>query len=123
MDLTKNEVQFMTVLWDADEPLTGAEILKRSVGKTWKDASLHTILNKLLEKGAIKEHGFLKDGKAISRTFVPALSRKEYYDKLFAGHAAKEIPDIFSSLMNRKDIDDEVLNILERMIKERKTES
>jgi len=123
MDLTKHELQFMTVLWDSDSPLTASDVLKRSTDKTWKDASLHTILNKLLKKGAIKEHGFLKDGKAISRTFVPALSRKEYYDKLFAGHAAKEIPDIFSSLMNRKDIGDEVLNILERMIKERKTES
>jgi len=121
MDLTKNELQFMNVLWDASAPLTGAEILKRSVDKTWKDASLHTILNKLLEKGAIKEHGFLKDGKAISRTFVPALSCKEYYDEVFAGHAVKDIPDIFSSLMNSADVDNEVLNILERMIKERKT--
>ena len=121
MDLTKHELQFMTVFWDSDTPLTASEILKRSTDKTWKDASLHTILNKLLKKGAIKEHGFLKDGKAISRTFVPALSCKEYYDKVFAGHAAKDIPDIFSSLMNSIDVDDEVLSILERMIIERKT--
>jgi len=122
MDLTKNELQFMTVLWDSNAPITASEVLKRSVDKTWKDASLHTILNKLLEKGAIKEHGFLKDGKAISRTFVPTLSCKEYYDKVFAGHKAKDIPDIFSSLMNSADIDDDVLNLLECMIKKRKTE-
>ena len=121
MDLTKHELQFMTVLWDADAPLTASDVLKRSINKTWRDASLHTILDKLLEKGAIKEHGFLKDGKAISRTFVPALSCKEYYDKVFAGHTAKDIPDIFSSLMNSADVDDEVLSILERMIIERKT--
>jgi len=122
MDLTKNEAQFLTVLWDADEPLSGAEILKRSVDKTWKDASLHTLINKLLEKGAIKEYGFIKDRKAISRTFIPTLSCKEYYDNVFSGHKAKDIPDIFSSLMNSMDIDDEVLSLLERMIKERKTE-
>ena len=121
MELTKNEFQFMTVIWDANAPLTASEVLKRSVDKTWKDASLHTIPNQLLEKGAIKEHGFVKDGKAISRTFVPAISCNQYYDKLFAGHVAKDIPDIFSSLMNRADVDDEVLSILERMIQERKT--
>jgi predicted transcriptional regulator len=121
MDLTKNEVQFMTVLWDSDTPLTATEVLKRSVDKTWRDASLHTILNKLLEKGAIIEHGFVKDGKAISRTFVPALSCKEYYEKVFAGHTAKDIPPIVSALMSITDIDDEVLSILERMIEERKT--
>jgi len=121
MDLTKNELQFITVLWDADAPLTASEVRKRSVDKTWKDASLHTILNKLLEKGAIKEHGFVKDGKAISRTFVPAISQNDYYDNAFAGHKAKDIPPIVSALMNISDIDDEVLGILERMIKERKT--
>ena len=57
MDLTQNELQFMKVLWSADEPLTSTGILKRSVDKGWKDASLHTILNKLLEKGAIAEYG------------------------------------------------------------------
>ena len=123
MDLTKNELQFMNVLWDANAPLTGTEILKHSVDKTWKDASLHTILNKLLEKGAVVEHGFVKDGKAISRTFVPVLSCKEYYETVFAGHTAKDIPMIFSALMSRADIDDETISILERIIKERKTES
>ena len=123
MNLTTNEFQFMTVLWDANTPLTATEVLKRSVNKSWRDASLHTILNKLLEKGAIAEHGFVKDGKAISRTFVPALSRKEHYEGLFAGHAAKEIPIILSALMNRSDIDDETINVLERMIKERKSET
>ena len=65
MELTLNESRFMTVLWRADAPLTGSEILKRSVGKNWKDASSRAILNKLLEKGAITVHGFVKDGKAI----------------------------------------------------------
>ena len=122
MDLTKNELQFMTVLWDAGTPLAAAEVLRRSVDKTWRDASLHTILNKLLEKGAITEYGFIKDGKAISRTFVPELSCKEYYETVFAGHMAKNIPTIVSALMNRSDIDDETIDILEHMIKERKTE-
>jgi len=121
MDLTKNEVQFMTVLWEADEPLSGAEILKRSVDKTWKDASLHTLINNLMEKDAIREHGFIKDGKAISRTFVPTLSCKEYYNKVFSGHKAKDIPPIVSALMKIADIDDNVLNILEQMINDRKT--
>jgi len=123
MDLTKNELQFMTVLWDADTPLTASEVLRRSVDKTWADASLHTILNKLLEKGAIREYGFEKDGKAISRTFVPVLSCGEYYGNLFSGHMKKDIPVIFSALMNREDIDKNTLNTLKQMIIERKAET
>lgn len=123
MELTINELQFMTVLWCADAPLASSDILKRSVDKTWKDASLHTILNKLIEKGAIKEHGFIKDGKAISRTFVPVLSCEEYYKSFFAGHMTKDIPMILSALMNRSDLDAETIDKMESIIRDRRAES
>jgi len=123
MELTLNELQFMTVLWCAGAPLASAEILKRSVDKAWKDASLHTILNKLLEKGAIAEHGFVKDGKAISRTFVPVLSCEEYYSSFFTGHMTKDIPMILSALMNRSDLDAATMDKLEKIIHDRRLES
>jgi predicted transcriptional regulator len=122
MELTLNELQFMTVLWCADAPLASSEILRRSIAagsKNWRDASLHTILNKLLEKGAIVEHGFIKDGKAISRTFLPSLSCEDYYKTFFAGHMTKDIPMIFSALMNRPDIDSATIEKLEQIIRER----
>ena len=121
MDLTKNELQIMTVLWCADAPLTSAEILKLSVDKTWKDASLHTILKKLLDKGAIAEHGFVKDGKIISRTFIPAITREGYYTAFFAGHMVNDVPMLFSALVNRADIDDETINKLAAIIQDRQT--
>jgi len=123
MELTLNELQFMTVLWCADAPLSSSEILKRSVDKTWKDASLHTILNKLIDKGAIAEHGFVKDGKSISRTFIPALSCEEYYKLFFASHMTKDIPMILSALMNRADLDAETIDKLEKIIQDRRVES
>jgi predicted transcriptional regulator len=123
MDLTINELQFMTVLWCADTPLTSTEVLKLSVEKTWRDASLHSILNNLLEKGAIAEHGFVKDGKAISRTFVPVLSCEDYYEVFFAGHKTKDIPMILSALMKRSDFDAETIKKLEDIIKERRLET
>jgi predicted transcriptional regulator len=123
MELTINELQFMTVLWCAGTPLTSTDILKRSVDKTWRDASLHSILNKLLEKGAIAEYGFLKDGKAISRTFVPVLTCEEYYEVFFSGHMTKDIPMILSALMKRSDFDAETMKKLEDIIRDRKSET
>jgi predicted transcriptional regulator len=123
VELTINEMQFMTVLWCAETPLTSSEIRSQSVDKTWKDASLHTILNKLLEKGAIAEHGFVKDGKAISRTFVPVLSCEKYYEEFFSGHMTKAIPKIFAALMSRSDFDNDTIAELEDIIKERRVDS
>ncbi|MDO4539934.1 MAG: BlaI/MecI/CopY family transcriptional regulator [Syntrophomonadaceae bacterium] len=123
MIFTANELQFMTVLWNAEEPLTGMEILKRSADKNWKDASLHTILNKMLQKGAVREVGFKKKGKAISRTFEPAISCDEYYAGLFNAHTnndPKTIPLIFSALLRREDISRDTIEQLEELIRRRK---
>jgi predicted transcriptional regulator len=120
MDLTRNELQFMTVFWCVNTPLTSTEILKRSVDKNWRDASLHTILNKLLEKGALAEHGFIKDGKSIARTFIPVLTCEEYYETLFAGHTTAEIPMILSALMRREDLNTETIDKLEKIIRDRR---
>ena len=120
MELTRNELQFMTVLWHSDTPLTSAEILGRSVDRTWKDASLHIILNRLIEKGAVAEHGFVKDGKVIARTFVPALSRECYYESVFAGYPSEDIPMLFSALLRRVDFNVSTIEKLEDMIRERR---
>ena len=117
MELTPNELQMMSVFWKSKTPLTGAEILKRSVNKTWKDTSLHTILKSLLAKEAIAEHGFVKDGKAISRTFVAVLTCEGYFSRFFDDCPTDEIPLLFSSLMKREDIDTETIEKMEEVIR------
>ena len=51
MQLTKSEMEIMDVLWDAGKPLSRADLLDRSEEKTWKDSSVHILLNGLLQKG------------------------------------------------------------------------
>lgn len=43
--LTKKEVEMMTVLWRSETALTASEILKASTDRTWKDKSLHILIN------------------------------------------------------------------------------
>ena len=113
----------MTVLWNANAPLTSPEILRLSVDKSWRDASLHRILNNLLEKGAVAEHGFIKDGKSISRTFVPAISCEEYYKAVFSGHTSRDVPMILSALLSRSDFDAETIKKMEGIIRDRRAEA
>ena len=121
MLLTPNELQFMRVFWNADKPLTSAEVLKSSTDKKWKDASLHTILTKLLEKGAIKEHGFVKDGKSISRTFCPVFTSDDYHAEFFSDYTAKDIPQLLAAMMRKADLDAETINQLENIIQEHRS--
>ena len=58
MQLTRSEMEIMDVLWSENAPLSRADLLVRSEEKSWKDSSIHILLNGLLQKGAIKEVGF-----------------------------------------------------------------
>ncbi len=92
MELTKSEMEIMDVLWAAEKPLSRADLLERSVEKHWKDSSVHILLNGLLNKGAIKEAGFVKRSKTYGRTFAPAMTREEYFATSIFSHAHK--PDM-----------------------------
>ena len=63
MEFTKKEQELMEVLWKAGRPLSSKEIVENSIDKTWKDSSIHILLNSLLDKGAIKEAGYVRTGK------------------------------------------------------------
>ena len=77
MELTKSEMEIMDVLWGSEVPLSRADLLAKSEEKTWKDGSVHILLNGLLAKGAICEAGVVKRSKTYGRTFAPTMTREE----------------------------------------------
>ena len=105
MELTKSELEIMDVLWDQGEPLSRADLLEQSQHKTWKDSSVHILLNSLLSKGAICEAGFVKRSKTYGRTFVPTMTREEYFaTTIFSHRRQPEIVGLMAALLSREDI-------------------
>ena len=105
MELTKSEMQIMDVLWAADVPLSRSDLLERSQEKSWKDSSVHILLNGLLKKGAISEVGFVKRSKTYGRTFAPTLTREQYFATTIFSHTHKpNIVGLIEALLSRKDI-------------------
>lgn len=121
MELTKSEMQIMDVLWASDAPLSRADLLERSEEKSWKDSSVHILLNGLLHKGAICEVGFVKRSKTYGRTFAPTLTREEYFATTIFSHRHKpQIEGLFRALLSREDITPEQLAAIDAMVQERK---
>ena len=121
MELTKSEMQIMDVLWASDEALSRADLLERSEDKTWKDSSVHILLNGLLQKGAIREVGFVKRSKTYGRTFAPTLTREEYFARTIFSHKHKpQIVGLVRALLRREDITDEQLDQIEALVIARK---
>ena len=120
MELTKSEMQIMDVLWASDVPLSRSDLLEKSEQKSWKDSSVHILLNGLLQKNAIREAGFVKRSKTYGRTFEPTLTREEYFATTIYSHANKpQIVELFAALLKRDDITAEQLAQMEALLRQR----
>ena len=119
MELTKSEMEIMDVLWEDGNPLSRADILSRSEEKSWKDSSIHILLNGLLNKGAIREAGFVKRSKTYGRTFLPTMTREEYFAMTIFSHRYKpDMVGLMGALLKREDITaaqlDQITNLVEK---------
>ena len=109
------------MLWDAGEPLSRADLLEHSEGKSWKDSSVHILLNGLLQKGAIQEAGLVKRSKTYGRVFAPTLTREEYFaTTIFSHRHNPEITGLFKALLQRPEVDEACLDALLEHISEKK---
>jgi len=116
VELTRSEMEIMDVMWESGVPMSRADLLARSEEKTWKDSSVHILLNGLLQKGAIQEAGLVKRIKTYGRVFVPTMTREQYFASTIFCHRHKpEIVGLFAALLQRDDIsaaDIEAINTL-----------
>ena len=120
MELTKSEMEIMDVLWAAEKPLSRSDLLERSEEKTWKDSSVHILLNGLLQKRAIREAGMVKRSKTYGRTFEPTLTREEYFATTIFSHRHKpQIVGLFAALLKNKDITQEDLVQIAALVQEK----
>lgn len=121
MELTKSEMQIMDVLWEDGGALSRSDFLERSQEKSWKDSSVHILLNGLLNKGAIQEAGIVKRGKTYGRTFLPTMTREEYFaSTIFSHRYQPDLKGLFRALLSRPEASGQILAELETMIQEKK---
>ena len=117
MELTRSEMEIMDVLWGAAIPMSRSDLLEKSEGKTWKDSSVHILLNGLLKKGAIREAGLVKRSKTFGRTFAPTLTREEYFATTIFSHRYKpDVVGVVACLLKRQDITAEQMAAIRALV-------
>lgn len=98
--ITKSELEILNVLWKAGVPLSRADILEQSTEKTWKDNSIHILLNGMLKKGIIHEAGFKRSGKVWGRLYEPAITVEDYYADQFKSGIAPDPVKLLQKLID-----------------------
>lgn len=121
MELTRSELEIMDVFWETGEALSRSDILEKSTEKSWKDSSVHIMLNGLLAKKAIREAGRVRRGKTFGRVFLPNLTREEYYATTVFCHRYKpDLVGLVAALLRRDDITPDALNAIATLVEQRK---
>ena len=117
VELTRSEMEIMDVMWESGTPMSRADLLAHSEEKTWKDSSIHILLNGLLQKGAIQEAGLIKRIKTYGRVFTPTMTREEYFANTIFCHRHKpQIVGLFAALLQREEVTDEDRKALEALL-------
>ena len=78
MTFSKHEAEVMGMLWKQTEGLTNTEMIETSPNRSWKDSTIHLLINGLLKKGAIEEIGKKPSGRRFSRIFAPSITQENY---------------------------------------------
>ena len=117
MQLTRSEMEIMDVLWEDGGALSRSDFLERSAEKSWKDSSVHILLNGLLKKNAIKEAGVVKRSKTYGRTFLPTMTREEYFANTIFSHRYKpELTGLIAALKQRPEMDQQTLEQVRQIL-------
>ena len=89
-DLTPREEELMDMMWQANRPMSRAELRNMPVERSWKDNYLPVMLQALEKRGLIQVAGFVREGKTYARQFVPTWSKAELFAKSAAEHLEKD---------------------------------
>ena len=120
MELTRSELEIMDVMWGTDKPLSRADLLERSEEKSWKDSSVHILLNGLLQKKAIQEAGLVRRSKTYGRVFSPTMTREEYFATTIFSHRYKpDIVGLMDALLSREDITQEQMAKIAELVEQK----
>ena len=125
--LTPNELEIMELMWRENRPLSRTDIIELSPDRSWKASSIHILLNKMLDKDAIKVDGFVRTGKNYGRTYSPALSNVDYLlmtikgSSLYQNSKKEATIAVISSLIIDKDITAQDIREIEAVIEAKKS--
>ena len=115
MKITTAESQIMDVLWRLGRPLAVEDVREALTEETWTDATIRTLLNRLVSKKAVTA---AKDGRRF--LYRPLVARGDYVhaqsksliDRLFDG----QIEPFVAHFSQREDLSSEEIARLRTLI-------
>lgn len=117
--LSFREEELMDMLWSIGRPMITGEMISVKWDRSWKDSYLNVMIRSLLKKELIRVAGIKQNANIYARQFEPTLTREEYTAKMISSKIkGRQIPGVMLALAKEEDIDAELIEKLESIIKE-----
>ena len=123
--VSNNEYNILLAIWNAGHALTAKEILMSMEDKSFKDRTIHSILNAMLEKELIYVDGQKLSSRIYSRCFNASVSFEEYHadcimdNEIFRREKSRVLPGLLSALVDQ-DVRPETLDRLEALLEDKR---
>ena len=107
------EMKFAELIW-GNEPITSGELAALSLKElNWKRTTTYTVLKRLCDKGIFKnEKGVVTS--LVSKQLFQAKQSEEFVEGAFGG----SLPGFVSAFMSQKNLSEEEIEELKRIIEE-----
>ena len=112
--ITDSEYQIMKILWQSQNKLTVADVVRALAGTEWTPSTVSTFLQRLLKKGVVS-----CDKKGKSNLYYPLLQQNEYdlsetenfLSKIYKG----SVKNMVATLYENKKLSNEDISDLKKM--------
>ncbi len=121
MELSKNELAVMEVIWKSDKGATVNAISE--VVNEISMPTLHRVVSDLLEKNAIEVSGVERIGRTYARVFTALFSEEDYAINSVSSITKKykfSVDKFISALFDHDEINEESIEQLEAIIAKRR---
>ncbi len=116
--LPNSELELMMIIWEANEPVTRADIEAKLEGHdNWGPTTVLKFLSRLVEKGFI--HCESQGWRQMNR-YSPIITENEYLESesssVFGRFVGRSVTNVVANLYKNKSIDDSELDELQAFI-------
>lgn len=121
--LSGRELDVMNVLWSVEKPLVASEICRENPSLSIN--TVQAVLKGLLKRNLIRIADIVYSGTVLTRSYETVLSASDYSVSQFKDSLAVINNDVstvglIAALLEQEDNEEEVINELEELLKERK---
>lgn len=121
--LTGREMDIMKILWNSKKPLIASEITKKD--ESLSNNTVQSVLRKLMDKKYIEVADIVYSGTVLTRSYKPAVSKKDLIIEQFINQFNKNedsipIPSLVGTLLKHEKNEKETIEKLEKILEERK---